>query len=118
MAVNQDSILESVKKALGIDPSYEAFDPDIIMHINSTFSVLHQLGVGPDSQFSIEDAEATWSDFLSGRDELNMVKSYIFLKVRLLFDPPQGSVLESFKEQAAEYEWRMNVEVETPAVSQ
>ena len=114
---NDESILNSVKKSLGIEASYTVFDPDIIMHINSTFAVLHQLGVGPDIQFQIEDDSAVWEDFLSGRNELAMVKSYVFLKTRMLFDPPQGSVLDIFKEQAAEYEWRMNVEVETPAVS-
>lgn len=114
---NDESILNSVKKALGLEASYTAFDPDIIMHINSTFAVLHQLGVGPDTQFTIEDESAVWEDFLSGRDELALVKSYMYLKVRILFDPPQGGALETFKEQASEYEWRMNVEVETPAIS-
>ena len=114
---NDESILNSVKKALGISADYEAFDPDILMHINSTFAVLHQLGVGPDEQFMIEDDGSTWADFLNDRNELAMVKSYVFLKVRMLFDPPQGSAMDIFKEQAAEYEWRMNVEVETPAVS-
>ena len=114
-----DSILNSVKKALGIDPVYTVFDPDLVMHINSVFSVLHQIGIGPDNQFYIETSGSeTWSDFLSGSNTLNMVESYMYIKVRLLFDPPANtSVLQALKETAAEYEWRMNVEVETPAVT-
>ena len=116
---NDESILNSVKKSLGIAEDYTIFDPDIIMHINSTFAVLHQMGVGPDTQFMIEDAETTWNDFLEDRNELVMVKTYIFLKVKLLFDPPTASfVVEAIKDQLAEYEWRMNVEVETPAVTE
>lgn len=112
-----DSILSSVKKSLGIQPDYDVFDPDIIMHINSTFSVLHQLGVGPATAFAIEDDNATWGDFLAEQPDLGlaMVQSYIYLKVRMLFDPPQASVLSAMKDQASEYEWRMNVEAETPA---
>jgi len=116
---NEESILNSVKKSLGIAADYTIFDPDIIMHINSTFAVLHQLGVGPDIQFMIEDTTDTWNDFLSDRNELVMVKTYMFLKVKLLFDPPSSSfVVDAYKEQIAEYEWRMNVEVETPAIDE
>lgn len=109
-----ESILTSVKKALGIAESDTSFDVDIILHINSVFIILNQLGVGPASYFSIEDSSATWDSFLTGESEnLNLVKSYMYLRVRLLFDPPSSSyVLESFKRQSDEFEWRLNAEVE------
>jgi hypothetical protein len=105
-----DSILTSTKKVLGIAEDYEAFDLDILMHINSVFSILHQLGVGLEDSFMIEDATPTWDDFLDGDDRLNMVKTYVYLRVRLLFDPPTTSYLiESTKKQYEEMEWRLNV---------
>lgn len=103
-----DSILNSIKKSLGIMPNETAFDPDILMHINTAFSKLNQLGVGPSSTFMIEDAEAEWSDFSTNLD-INMVRSYIFLEVRMLFDPPTASVLTSLEKVKAELEWRLNV---------
>lgn len=104
------SILNSIKKNLGLGSDYTPFDDDIIMHINSVFSTLHQLGVGPESGFSIEDEAAVWSDFLDGDDRLNNVKTYVTLKVRLIFDPPSTSfAIESFQKQITEYEWRINV---------
>lgn len=103
------SILESVKKILGIDPSYEAYDVDIIMHINSVFARLNQLGIGPDEGFAIEDATATWDDFLGTDLRLNNVKTYTYLRVRLLFDPPSTSyAVEAAKEQIKEYEVLIN----------
>lgn len=106
----QDSILDSTKKALGLAPEYDVFDLDIIMHINSVFFTLHQLGYGPDEGFMIEDASATWDTFLEGNKQLNVVKTYMYLRVRLLFDPPQTSYLvTALKEQAQELEWRLNV---------
>lgn len=113
-----DSILTSVKKMLGITEEYKHFDPDLIMHINSVFTILWQLGVGPAKGFSISDAEATWDDFeISEVDQLEMVKSYMYAKVRLIFDPPtSGIVMESLKRITDEFEWRMNVAVDpTPA---
>lgn len=105
-----DSILDSVKKSVGIGPDYEAFDPDIIMHINSVLSTLHSLGVGPDTGFAIEDSMTEWVEFIGEDPRLNMVKSYIYLKVRLLFDPPQTSfTTNKLDEMAKEYEWRLNV---------
>lgn len=106
-----DSILTSVKKALGIERDYKHFDTDIIMHINSVFSVLAQLGVGPSEGFRIEDEDAEWNSFLEDRNELNMVKSYMYLKVRLLFDPQSlsSAALGSSKELINELEWRLNV---------
>lgn len=105
-----DSILNSTKKVLGLDDEYTPFDVDIIMHINSVFSTLHQLGLGPDGGFMIEDDEAEWSDFLGTDDRLNSVKTYMYLRVRTLFDPPSTSYhLEALKEQFRELEWRLNV---------
>lgn len=106
-----DSILNSVKKMLGIEADYDHFDPDILMAINSTFTVLCQLGVGPDEEFSIEGPETTWSDFFALCDKpINLVKSYIYLKTKLLFDPPTTGVLhEAMERQIQEFEWRLNV---------
>ena len=109
-----DSILTSIKKLLGIDEDYEHFDHDIIMHINSVFMTLTQLGVGPKEGFSITDKTTTWNDFLGTSTNLEAVRSFIYLKVRLLFDPPTASaVLESMNRQANEYEWRLNVNGES-----
>lgn len=108
-----DSILESVKKMLGNGEGYEYFDPDIIMHINSVFSTLHQLGVGPSEGFSIADAESKWTDYVNDPIQLGFIKPYVFKKVKLAFDPPQSSfVLEALKQQIAEDEWRLNVQVD------
>jgi hypothetical protein len=112
-----DSILDSVKKVLGLQPDYDVFDPDIIMHINSVFGTLHQLGVGPEEGFMIEDASATWSTFLGGSIPLNPVKTYVCLRVRTIFDPPTTAYLvTSMKEQIAELEWRLNVAAEPKRV--
>lgn len=105
-----DSILNTTKKILGIEADYTAFDPDILMHINSVFSTLNQMGIGPDDGFAIDDAEATWFDFTGGDKRLNSVKTYVYLRVRLLFDPPTTSYLiGALKEQVQELEWRLNV---------
>ena len=104
-----DRILESVKKVLGIAPEYLAFDQDIVMHINSAFSVLHQLGVGPDEPFMIEDETATWTEFLCTERGVNSVKSYVYLRVRLLFDPPATSfALGAMEKQIEELGWRIS----------
>jgi len=104
-----DSILTSVKKMLGIETEYEHFDADILMHINSVFSVLTQLGVGPASGFTVTDDKTNWVEFMQDEPKLNLVKSYMFLKVKLLFDPPMSSaVLECYKTQISEYESRLN----------
>ena len=108
-----ESILTSIKKMLGIQEEYEHFDADIVMHINSVFMILMQLGVGPASGFSIHDKTATWADFLPEGQQLEAVKSYMYLKVKLLFDPPLGSaVMESYNKQISELEWRLNVQVD------
>lgn len=113
-----ESILTSIKKMLGITEEYEHFDQDIIMHINTVFMILNQLGVGPSEGFSIQDSSAIWSDFVKSATNIEAVKSYMYLKVRLLFDPPLSSaVIESIKNQINELEWRLNVSVDTYAQS-
>lgn len=108
-----ESILTSIKKMLGIPEEYDVFDPDIIMHINTVFMVLTQLGVGPSEGFYIEDARAEWEDFLEDPTKLQMVKSYIALRVRLLFDPPSSSAhMNAINQSIAEFEWRLNVQVD------
>lgn len=108
-----DSILTSIKKLLGISEEYEHFDADLIMHINSVFSILTQLGVGPTSGFMIEDKTAIWTDFIGDEAKLMLVRSYMHLKVKLLFDPPLSSaVIECYKAQISEYEWRLNIAAE------
>lgn len=110
----EESILISIKKLLGLDKGYTVFDPDIVMHINSVFMILNQLGVGPSEGFRIEDDIATWKDYIKDEDNLDAVKSYIHLKVKLLFDPPLNSaVIEANKQIINELEWRLNVEAES-----
>ena len=114
-----ESILTSVKKLLGIAEEYEHFDADLIMHINTVFMILNQLGVGPSEGFSIQDASAVWSDFMPVTSKTEAVKSYIHLKVKLLFDPPaSASVLESYNRLINELEWRLNVAVESETISE
>jgi len=106
----EQSILTSTKKILGIAEDYTVFDLDIITHINTAFSTLTQLGVGPANGFMIEDAEAEWTDFINNDLQYNSVKSYVFLRVRQLFDPPQTSYLiAATQKQIEELEWRLNV---------
>lgn len=108
-----ESILTSIKKLLGIEADYTHFDPDIIMHINSVFMILSQLGVGPEGGYRIEDESNTWDEYISFEDNLDSVKSYIHLQVKLLFDPPQSSaVMEAMKRMIDQLEWRLNVEAE------
>lgn len=107
-----DSILNSVKLQLGILPEYTVFDQQLIIAINTAFSILHQLGVGPKDGYAIEDESNRWDEVVT-KQSLNMVKSYVFLKVKLLFDPPATSfVLDAYNKQLAEMEWRINSEVE------
>lgn len=105
-----ESILTSIKKLLGIAEDYEHFDADIVIHINSVLAVLTQLGVGPEDGFTISDKNATWKEFLGDYPNLEGVRSYVYLKVRLLFDPPGSSaVIESMNRLVSELEWRINV---------
>lgn len=108
-----ESILTSTKKALNITEAYEVFDPDIIMHINSVFDTLKQLGIGPAEGFMIEDKDTLWSAYLGASLRYNSIKTYIYLRVRMLFDPPTtGYHMEAMKEQIKELEWRLNVDRE------
>ena len=111
---NADSILISIKKLLGIEADYTNFDVDLIIHINSVFSILNQLGVGPDDGFSIEDVNDEWTDFMEADPRLELAKSYIYLKVKQLFDPPLGSaVSESMNRMISEFEWRLQLAAES-----
>lgn len=102
------SILTSTKKLLGIEEAYTAFDLDITLHINSVFSTLLQLGVGPVAGFSIEDKVQTWEDFITTTTGILAVKTYVVLRVRLLFDPPATSfAIDNFDKQIKELEWRL-----------
>jgi hypothetical protein len=110
----EQSILISTKKVLGIAADYTAFDLDIITHINAAFSTLTQLGVGPPEGFMIEDDTTEWYDYIEDDVQLNTIKSYVFLKVRQLFDPPTTSYLiAAMEKQIQEFEWRLNVNRET-----
>lgn len=105
-----NSILGSVKKMLGPSGNYEYFDPELIMHINSVFTILHQIGVGPENGFFIKDESDTWDEYITSDQNLEAVKTYVYLKVRLIFDPPQSSSeAEAIKQLIRELEWRLNV---------
>lgn len=109
MGNENDSILISIKKLLGITESYNAFDQDIIIHINSVLAILNQLGVGPKDGFLLMDDKQVWNDYITG-EKLSMVKSYIYLKVRLMFDPPSsGFLIESINRTISELEWRLSI---------
>lgn len=109
-----ESILTSIKKMLGIDEGYSHFDYDIIMHINTVLYVLAQAGVGPEHGFIVTSDRETWSDFVGEGNQYQAVKTYVYLKVKMVFDPPTSSfVLDSMKSMAQELEWRLNVSAET-----
>lgn len=108
-----ESILISIKKLLGISEEDTNFDQDLIMHINSVFMILTQLGVGPSKGFSIKDENDVWSDFIPEQSSLEAVKSYVYMKVRLMFDPPLSSAVEdAINRNISELEWRLNVGAE------
>jgi len=109
VAVDEQSILDSVKKVVGLPADDDSFDADIIMFINGNFATLNQLGVGEDT-FYIEDNTAKWGEFAPNVPYIGMIKSYMTMKVRLQWDPPQvSSLLASMEKMVAEYEWRLNV---------
>lgn len=112
-----ESILTSIKKLLGITEEYTHFDEDLIMHINSVFMTLTQLGVGPSQGFYIEDSSAEWADFIPDFNKLQAVKTYMYLKIRLVFDSASlgSATLAAYERQIQELEWRLNVGAETPA---
>lgn len=102
------SILEETKKALGISPDDSCFDLDVIIHINSALATLTQLGVGLDKNFSVLGSDETWGDFVNQECQLNFIKNYVFLKTKMMFDPPGTSfVIEAIKNQISELEWRL-----------
>lgn len=110
------SILTSIKKLLGITEDYEHFDQDIIMHINGVLFVLNQLGIGASKGFIITDKSETWADFVSEdyTYKVGMLQVYVYMKVRLVFDPPQSSAaMKAMEELIKEYEWRLNIEAES-----
>ena len=108
-----ESILTSIKKLLGIAEEYTHFDTDIMIHINSVLMDLQQLGVGPEDGFKIDNVEDAWSEFLPSDKNLEAVKTYIYLRVRIIFDPPtNGAVMEAYKQEINKLEWRLNVQAE------
>lgn len=106
-----DSILTSIKKKLGIAEEYEQFDPDIIMDINTAFSILTQLGVGPSEGFAITGDDEEWNDFVDSQPQLNIIQDYVYLRVKLLFDSTSlsSAVIDTIKQQISEFEWRIQV---------
>lgn len=110
----EESILDSIKKILGVSTEDDAFDEELLILINSVFMALQQIGVGPqDTLFHIEDNSSTWSDYVENPNEIPMIKTYIAIRVRLIFDPPQSSSLDqALRQEIAEYEWRLNIKVD------
>lgn len=110
----EESILISIKKLLGIVKECNDFDTDIIIHINTVFAILNQMGVGPSEGFRIEDKDTTWSEYIQDDKKLDDVITYVYLKVKLIFDPPlNGTVINAIKESIAELEWRLNFHAES-----
>ena len=110
-----DNILDSIKKLLGINPEYHACEQDIIMHINTVFVILNQLNIGPSDGFFIEDGSEEWADYTTALNE-NAVRTFVYLKVRIMFDPPTSSVLmDSINNTLAELVWRLYLEGENKA---
>lgn len=110
-----ESILTSIKLLLGMTEDYDTYDPHVIMHINSVFTILKQLGVGPEKGFRIEDKTATWSDYITETDAITFdsVKTYVYAKVRLIFDPPASSAhIQALKDIINEFEWRLKTDAE------
>lgn len=113
MKIDTDSILDTVKKGCQLAPNYDAFDADIIIHINGVFFFLNQLGVGPKEPFQIEDRSDSWDDFTDDPIMQNAVKSYMIMRVKLVFDPPtNGTVMQALRDNIKELEWRLNVQVD------
>ena len=109
----QDSILMTIRKLVCGDPYADHFDTDLLVHINACFSILNQLGVGPESGFVVTDETQSWSSYVADNRILNMVKTYVTLKVKKIFDPPlTSSVLEAMDKEISQLEWRLNVAVD------
>ncbi len=108
--MDAESILTSIKKLLGIAEDYTQFDVDLIIHINTVLSILGQIGVGDEKRYSVVDKSTTWDTLIGYESKLDMVKTYVYLKVKLLFDPPQSSaVMEAINRTISELEWRILV---------
>lgn len=108
-----DSILNTIKKMLGLEADYTPFDAELVVHINSAIMALRQIGVGPATGFAIQGSDSVWSDLIGDNTKLEALKSYIYLKVRTVFDPPSSSIaMDAIQKQIDEYEWRLNVEVD------
>ena len=109
-----DSILVSIKKMLGLDNDYTPFDADVLIHINAAFMTLCQMGIGPKEGFAVTDDSQTWNDFLTNKVMLGGVKTWVYLQVKMLFDPPANSfVMDAYKTQAEQILWRLNVQAES-----
>ena len=109
----QDSILMTIRKLVCGDPYADHFDNDLLVHINACFSILNQLGVGPEDGFVVTDDTQSWSSYIADNRTLNMVKTYVTLKVKKIFDPPlTSSVLEAMDKEISQLEWRLNVAVD------
>ena len=109
----EESIFKSIKALLGPDADYDVFDSDILIFINGTLATLTQLGIGPSEGYRITGESETWQDFLGNYTDLESVKTYIYLKVKLVFDPPASSaVMSAYQETCKELEWRLNVAVD------
>lgn len=108
-----ESILTSIKKVLGIHEEDTSFDVDLIMHINTVFMILRQMGIGPSKGFNISGSYDNWSDYLSDSILIESVKTYVALKVKLMFDPPASSaIIEAINRTITELEWRLNVQAD------
>ena len=106
----EESILKTIKQLIGCPDDFEQFDLDLIVHINSAFATLTQLGVGPKEGYRITGADNEWSEFEDDIQKLSLIKDYVYIKTRLLFDPPtSGSLMDSLKEQLKEMEWRLYI---------
>ena len=113
----EQSIFRSIKALLGPDADYDVFDQDIIIFINTAIATLTQLGVGPSGGFRITGESETWSDFLGEREDLESIKTYIYMKVRMAFDPPESSfVMSAYQDTCKELEWRLNVAVDPSSI--
>lgn len=114
MNLDDDHIIPSIKKMLGLSEENTPFDTDVVIHINSALMKLCQLGVGPKEGFTVTDYNQTWSDFLTNNIKLGAVKTYVYLQVKMLFDPPSNSIImDAMKQQAEEIGWRLNVHAES-----
>lgn len=108
-----ESILNSIKKMLGVDAEYTVFDQELILHINSAFMILNQLGVGPEEGYRIADASNVWSEYTEDESMVGAIADYIYMRTRLSWDAPQNSAtISMYNDKIREFEWRLNVAVD------